>query len=109
MSEVPLYRLKPEAFTVAGDAMLVVVGADVFAERCLIGGYPGFMAQGSGCKVQGSRFRVQNSGSRVQGSGCKVQGSGFRVQSSGFRVQGSGCKVQGSGFRVQASGIRDQS
>ena len=22
--------------------MLVVVGADVFAERCLIGGYPGF-------------------------------------------------------------------
>ena len=60
---------------------------------------------GSRCRVQGSWFRVPDSGFkvvRVQGSGFKVQGLGFRVWGSGFRVQGSGFRVQGSGFRVQS-------
>jgi hypothetical protein len=33
MSEVPCTR--------AGDAMVVVVGADFLAQQCLLGGYPG--------------------------------------------------------------------
>ena len=46
---------------------------------------------------------VQGSGFRVQGSRFRVQGSGFKVQGSRFRVQGSGFKVQGSRFRVQVA------
>ena len=42
----------------------------------------------------GSGFRVQGAGFRVQDSGCRVQGAGFRVQ-------GSGCTIQGKGGRVQ--------
>ena len=44
--------------------------------------------------MQGSGFRVQDSGCRVQGVGFRVQGAGCRFQGSGFRVQGSGCRVE---------------
>jgi len=50
--------------------------------------------QGSGCRVefriQGSRLRVQglNSELAIQNAGFRMQGSEYRVWDSGFMVQG---------------------
>ena len=68
------------------------------------------MVRGSWFVVRGSRFEMQDTGSRVKGPvfEFRVKGSWFRVQGSGFRVQGSGFRVQGSGLRVQGSGFRFQ-
>ena len=91
-----------------------------------------FMIQGSGCEVQGARFRCrgfpvhkwsagqtevmcpwrsrprthpQDFGIEARSPPSTVR---IKVQGSGFRVQGAGCRVQSAGFRVQGSGFRVQ-
>ena len=54
---------------------------------------------GSGCGVQGVRFRVW-------GSGCGVQGVEFRVWASGCGVQGIGLMVEDLEFRAESLRLR---
>jgi hypothetical protein len=50
--------------------------------------------------VQGTWYRVHDSGCRVLDLGCRVQDSGYKVHDLGCRVQGLGCRVQDLGCRV---------
>ena len=60
----------------------------------------------SGIRVSGFRSRFSVFRFRVSGSGFRVSGSEFQVSSFEFQVSGSGFLVLGSMFRLSGSGSR---
>jgi len=52
-------------------------------------------------RVQGSGFKLSDSGRRIQGTGCRVSDLGCRVQGAGDWMQEAECRTHAGGCRVK--------